>query len=225
MKAVSAMPVSFRYSSAGGRSGAGPAVALARERVGDLADQRERRRLGERVEDAVAASGISSMSDSSMPCQPRIEEPSKPRPSSNADSSKARDRQGQCCHVPSRSQNFRSTSCACVWPAHSNVSWAPAFPLRRSQVVPRLDLRRHASPFGPKKKAPRTAESPEAPMPPRAPSAANAPSRLSRSCGRRLAVPQTGAREGDRHGEVDVLAAARDENAHHVALPVERGTS
>ena len=34
-----------------------------------------------------------SMSDSEIPCQPRIDEPSKPSPSSKADSSNARDRQ------------------------------------------------------------------------------------------------------------------------------------
>src|SRR5437588_708738 len=42
---------------------------------------------GSRIADE--ASGMSSMSDSEIPCQPRIEDPSKPSPSSNADSSNA----------------------------------------------------------------------------------------------------------------------------------------
>ena len=73
---------------------------------------------------AEAASGISSMSDSEIPCQPRIDEPSKPRPSSNADSSNARIGSVMCCHVPSRSQNFRSTIWAVVSRAHSSASRA-----------------------------------------------------------------------------------------------------
>jgi hypothetical protein len=64
------------------------------------------------------------MSDSEIPCQPRIDEPSKPSPSSNADSSNARAGSVMCCHVPSRSQNFRSTIAARVSCAHSSVSRA-----------------------------------------------------------------------------------------------------
>ena len=71
---------------------------------------------------AVSACGISSMSLSEMPCQPRIEDPSKPRPSSNASSPNARSGRVMCCHWPSRSQNLRSTICACVSAAHSSVS-------------------------------------------------------------------------------------------------------
>jgi hypothetical protein len=76
---------------------------------------------------ALAASGISSMSDSAIPCQPRIEEPSNPSPSSNADSSNAVIGSDTCCHVPSRSQNLRSTICACVWPAHASASCGAGF--------------------------------------------------------------------------------------------------
>ena len=73
---------------------------------------------------ALAASGIRSMSDSEIPCQPRIEEPSKPSPSSKDDSSKAEIGSVMCCQVPSRSQNFRSTIWACVWPAQAIASLA-----------------------------------------------------------------------------------------------------
>ena len=73
---------------------------------------------------AEVGSGISSMSDSEIPCQPRIEEPSKPRPSSNAASSSARSGSVMCCHVPSRSQNFRSTIETRVSLAHSSASRA-----------------------------------------------------------------------------------------------------
>ena len=68
------------------------------------------------------AIGISSMSDSEMPCQPRIEEPSKPSPSSNASSPNALSGSVMCCQVPSRSQNLRSTIFACVSPAHSSAA-------------------------------------------------------------------------------------------------------
>jgi len=73
---------------------------------------------------ALAGSGIRSMSDSEMPCQPRIDEPSKPSPSSNASSSNEPIGSVTCCHVPSRSQNFRSTISARVSPAHSIASRA-----------------------------------------------------------------------------------------------------
>jgi hypothetical protein len=71
---------------------------------------------------ADAASGMRSMSDSEMPCHPRIDDPSKPRPSSKADSANADTGSVMCCHDPSRSQNFRSTICARVSPAHS-IAW------------------------------------------------------------------------------------------------------
>ena len=63
---------------------------------------------------ALDGSGMSSMSDSAMPCQPRMDEPSNPSPSSKHDSSKALSGSVMCCHEPSRSQNFRSTIVACV---------------------------------------------------------------------------------------------------------------
>ena len=93
-KHVSAMPVERRYSSARfatrrgsfayGSSVTGSAISQSSESVGTSVN-------GSRI--AVDASGIRIMSLSSIPCQPRIEEPSKPRPSSNADSSNDADRQ------------------------------------------------------------------------------------------------------------------------------------
>ena len=64
------------------------------------------------------------MSDSLIPCQPRIEEPSNPRPSSNADSSNAVTGSVMCCQRPNRSQNLRSTIFARVSLAHSSASLA-----------------------------------------------------------------------------------------------------
>ena len=122
------MPVARRYSSARcatpprvlgvGSRVIGSAISQTSESVGASVKGRGRRSAG---------SGISSMSDSEIPCQPRIEEPSKPSPSSNADSSKAVIGSVTCCHVPSRSQNLRSTICACVWPAHSSASFGAGF--------------------------------------------------------------------------------------------------
>jgi hypothetical protein len=79
---------------------------------------------------AVDASGISSMSLSEMPCQPRIEEPSKPSPSSNADSSSPATGSVTCCQVPSRSQNFRSTIAARVSRDHSSAVRGSTSPSR-----------------------------------------------------------------------------------------------
>jgi hypothetical protein len=71
---------------------------------------------------AVAGSGMRSMSLSAIPCQPRIEEPSKPRPSSKHEASSARKGIVMCCQLPSRSQNLRSTIFALVSLAHAIAS-------------------------------------------------------------------------------------------------------
>ncbi len=57
----------------------------------------------------VAGSGTAIMSDSWMPIQPRIDEPSNPRPSSKVPSSSTSTGNEQCCQLPSMSTNFRST--------------------------------------------------------------------------------------------------------------------
>jgi hypothetical protein len=104
-----------RGSFAYGSRVTGSAISQISESVGASVN-------GSRI--AEDASGMSSMSDSEMPCQPRIEEPSNPSPSSNADSSNALIGSVMCCHVPRRSQNFRSTICAVVSRAHSSASRA-----------------------------------------------------------------------------------------------------
>ena len=122
---VSAIPVERRYSSARfatlrgsfayGAYVPGSTISQTSDSVGTSVN-------GSRI--AVDASGMRIMSLSSIPCQPRIDEPSKPRPSSNADSSRAPTGSVTCCHVPSRSQNLRSTIETRVSAAHSSASRA-----------------------------------------------------------------------------------------------------
>src|SRR5262245_8459084 len=77
---------------------------------------------------AVEASGTASMSDSWMPCHPRIEDPSKPTPSTNVPSSHVSIGNEQCCHVPSMSTNFRSTISAPAFFANAKNADAPPPP-------------------------------------------------------------------------------------------------
>src|SRR5579871_1194628 len=58
---------------------------------------------------AVAGSGIASMSEASMLFQPRIDDPSKPKPSSNTSAVSSAIGTVKCCHVPNVSTNFAST--------------------------------------------------------------------------------------------------------------------
>src|SRR5438034_10394823 len=84
--------------------------------------------VGERVDSAmngsmkaVAGSGMANMSEASIDFQPRMEEPSKPRPSlkeSSFNSSKGR---VKCCQVPKVSTNFTSTILAPAFLAISNT--------------------------------------------------------------------------------------------------------
>src|SRR6185503_17074054 len=73
---------------------------------------------------AVAGSGTAIMSDSWMPIQPRIDEPSNPRPSSKVPSSSVSTGNEQCCQLPSRSTNFRSTISARFFLAYAKNSFA-----------------------------------------------------------------------------------------------------
>src|ERR1035437_7592643 len=75
---------------------------------------------------AVRGWGTSNMSDSSIACQPLIEEPSNPSPSTNADSSKALSGIETCCQRPSRSTNLRSTILVSVPSANSSASFGAA---------------------------------------------------------------------------------------------------
>src|ERR1041384_4824990 len=58
---------------------------------------------------ALAGSGMASMSDASIDFQPRIEEPSKPKPSAKTSSVSSPMGQLKCCQVPKVSTNLTST--------------------------------------------------------------------------------------------------------------------
>src|SRR5689334_18349644 len=58
---------------------------------------------------AVLGSGIASMSEASIDFQPRMEEPSKPRPSAKDSSVNSAMGQLKCCQVPKVSTNLMST--------------------------------------------------------------------------------------------------------------------
>src|SRR5438876_6019239 len=61
---------------------------------------------------AVLGSGITSMSLAWIGCQPRIEEPSKPSPSSKTLSSSSLGGTVKCCQIPRKSLNFKSIATA-----------------------------------------------------------------------------------------------------------------
>ena len=58
---------------------------------------------------AVSASGTTSMSLVWMDCQPRMLDPSKPRPSSKIPSVSSSTGTEKCCHSPGKSMNLKST--------------------------------------------------------------------------------------------------------------------
>src|SRR2546423_3339636 len=58
---------------------------------------------------ALAGSGIASMSEASIDFQPRMEEPSKPKPSAKTSSVSSPMGQLKCCQVPKVSTNLTST--------------------------------------------------------------------------------------------------------------------
>src|SRR5436305_7718037 len=58
---------------------------------------------------AVEGSGIASMSEASIDFQPRMDEPSKPKPSSKTSSVNSPIGQLKCCQVPNVSTNLTST--------------------------------------------------------------------------------------------------------------------
>src|SRR6185437_10620586 len=70
---------------------------------------------------AVLGSGIASMSEASMLFQPRMLEPSKPRPSSKVSSDNSAMGQLKCCQVPKVSTNLISTILAPLFFASSNT--------------------------------------------------------------------------------------------------------
>src|ERR1044072_8629582 len=58
---------------------------------------------------AVSGSGMASMSEASIDFQPRMEEPSKPKPSLKTCSFSSEMGQLKCCQVPKVSTNLMST--------------------------------------------------------------------------------------------------------------------
>src|SRR5260221_2840364 len=58
---------------------------------------------------ALAGSGMASMSEASMDFQQRMEEPSKPKPSAKTSSVNSAMGQEKCCQVPKVSTNLTST--------------------------------------------------------------------------------------------------------------------
>src|SRR3954471_6432893 len=82
---------------------------------------------------AVEGSGIASMSDASIDFQPRIEEPSKPKPSAKTSSVNSAMGQLKCCQVPKVSTNLTSTILAPCLRARSitlfGLAALGAFPL------------------------------------------------------------------------------------------------
>jgi len=73
---------------------------------------------------AVSGSGTTSMSLLSMAFQPRIDEPSKPKPSSKEDSSSSWSGTEKCCHWPGQSVNFTSTMTTSFSLAYARTSAA-----------------------------------------------------------------------------------------------------
>src|SRR5581483_9939954 len=71
----------------------------------------------------VAGSGITSMSDALMGCQPRMELPSKPFPSSNKASSTSLIGIVTCCQIPRQSRNLRSAHAASFFFANATASF------------------------------------------------------------------------------------------------------
>ena len=72
---------------------------------------------------AVVGSGITNMSDAFIGCQPRIDDPSNPNPSSKESSSSSCKGTLKCCHMPGKSMNLRSTITALFSFANSKTSF------------------------------------------------------------------------------------------------------
>ncbi len=70
---------------------------------------------------AVSGAGMTSMSEASMDFHPRMEEPSKPRPSEKTSSVSSPMGQEKCCQVPKVSTNLKSTITAPAFLAMSRT--------------------------------------------------------------------------------------------------------
>src|SRR5205809_2076268 len=109
--AVSAMPVDFKYASAfsatprGSRSYGSRVIGSTMVQI--------KLSVGSALKmsiQAVVGSGMTSMSEALMTLQPRMLEPSKPRPSVKISSSYSVRVVVKCCQVPSKSVNLKSIS-------------------------------------------------------------------------------------------------------------------
>src|SRR5689334_21065671 len=85
---------------------------------------------------AVAGSGTASMSDALIGCQPRIDEPSSPEPSSKSSSLSSLVGIVKCCQVPSRSQNFMSTASTLLSLANLSTSLGVCVAMRAPPTGP-----------------------------------------------------------------------------------------
>ena len=65
---------------------------------------------------------MSSMSEAWIGCQPRMDEPSMPKPSSNESSLSCWMVTVVCCQIPGRSMNLRSTNFAPCFSANLRTS-------------------------------------------------------------------------------------------------------
>src|SRR5512135_2599628 len=75
---------------------------------------------------AVTGSGMASMSEASIDFQPRMDEPSKPRPSVKISSVSSATGQEKCCQVPKVSTNLMSIILAPDFLASSMTSFGVA---------------------------------------------------------------------------------------------------
>jgi hypothetical protein len=81
---------------------------------------------------AVSESGIRIMSDSWISWKPRIDDPSKPTPSSNMSAVSWDAGMEKCCISPGRSQNRTSTTST----PSSLMSWSTSSGVRSSTISP-----------------------------------------------------------------------------------------
>ena len=111
--AVSAIPVDFRYASAFWAMLRGSRVYFSLVMGSTMLQMKLI--VGTAVKGsitAVAASGMTSMSLAWIACQPRMELPSKPKPSSKELSSSWPMGTVKCCHIPGKSMNLKSANFA-----------------------------------------------------------------------------------------------------------------
>src|SRR6266567_6231040 len=163
-KAVSPMPVDLRYFSAlmamlrGSREYGSFVIGSTMLQMSDSVTSDMN---GSMV--AVLASGITSMSEAWIACQPRIDEPSNPSPSSKMSSESSPSGMVKCCQRPMKSMNFRSTITTFFSAANARtclgVKFAISFlsPGKNVVGVRRDRLARHV----PRGNAPQSEEGPE----------------------------------------------------------------